>query len=66
MKASNAQNISKKAQASAKAAKGSAYAEQIRAIAYSIDTLVPGFYAWVGLFTLRYGGFTPNNQPYPY
>jgi hypothetical protein len=35
MQASNAENISKKAQASAKAAKGSAHAERIRAILYS-------------------------------
>jgi hypothetical protein len=34
MEASNAQNISKKAQASVKAAKSSAHAEQMRAIAY--------------------------------
>jgi hypothetical protein len=35
MKASNAQNISKTAQAFAKVAKSSAHAEQIRAILYS-------------------------------
>jgi hypothetical protein len=66
MQAPNAQNISKKAQASAKTAKRSAHAEQIRAIAYSMDTLVPGLYAWFGLFTIRLGGCTPDDQPYPY
>jgi hypothetical protein len=43
MQASNAQNISKKAQASAKAAKGSAHAEQIRAILYSLFRLTRRF-----------------------
>ncbi len=64
MEASNAQNLSKKAQALAKAAKSSAYAERIRAIAYSMDTLVPGFYAWFGPLTIRLGGCTPDDQ-YP-
>jgi hypothetical protein len=66
MQASNAENISKNAQASAKAAKGSAHAERIRAIAYSMDTLVPGLYAWFGPLTIRLGGCTPDDQPYPY
>jgi hypothetical protein len=66
MKAFNAQNISKKAQASANAAKRSAHAERIRAIAYSMDTLVPGFYAWFGPFAFRIGGCTPDDRPYPY
>jgi hypothetical protein len=66
MQASNAQNIAKKAQASAKAAKGSAHTERIRAIAYSMDTLVPGLYAWCGPFTIWLGGCTPDDQPYPY
>jgi hypothetical protein len=66
MQPSNAQNISEKAPASAKAAKGSVHAERIRAITYSMDTLVPGFYAWFGSFTIQIGGCTPNDQPYPY
>jgi hypothetical protein len=66
MQASNAENISKKAQAFAKAAKSSAHAERIRAIAYSMDTLVPGLYAWFGPFSIRLGGCTPDDQPYPY
>ncbi|WP_404789220.1 hypothetical protein [Altericista sp. CCNU0014] len=66
MEASNAQNISKKAPASAKAARNSAHAERIRAIAYSMDTLVPGVYAWFGPFTIRLGGCTPDDRPYPY
>ncbi len=66
MQASNAQNISKNAQASAKAAKSSAHTQQIRAIAYSMDTLVPGLYVWFEPFTIRLGGCTPDDQPYPY
>jgi hypothetical protein len=66
MQASNAQNISKKAQAPAKAAKNSAHAERIRAIAYSMDTLIPGLYAWFGPFTIRLGGCAPDDQPYSY
>jgi hypothetical protein len=37
MQVSNAQNISKKAQASAKVAKNSVHAERIRAIAYLLS-----------------------------
>jgi hypothetical protein len=66
VEASNAQDISKKAKASAKTAKGFVHAERIRALAYSMDTLVPGFYAWFGPFTIRIGGCTPDDQPYPY
>ena len=66
MQASNAQNTSKKVQTFAEHTKNSVHAERIRAIAYSMDTLVPGFYAWFGPLTLRIGGCTPDDQPYPY
>jgi hypothetical protein len=41
-------------------------AERIRAIAYSMDTLVPGFYVWLGSLTLRIGGCIPDDQPCRY
>jgi hypothetical protein len=31
-------------------------AEQLRAIAYSMDTLIPGFYLWTPFFSWRMGG----------
>jgi hypothetical protein len=40
--------------------------EAIRAIAYSMDTLIPGFYLWLNSFTLRIGGCMPDDQPYRY
>lgn len=60
MQAFNEENIFKKAQATANAAKRSAHAERIRAIAYSMDD------AWFGSFAIRIGGCTPDDQPYPY
>lgn len=45
---------------------GTAYGEQLRAIAYSMDTLVPGVYVWLRPWTLRWGGCTPDDQPYRY
>jgi hypothetical protein len=38
----------------------------MRAIAYSIDLLIPGFYLWLGKFSLRIGGAQPDNTPYKY
>jgi hypothetical protein len=46
--------------------KSVADAERIRAIAYSMDTLVPGFYVWLGSLTLRVGGCIPDDQPCRY
>jgi hypothetical protein len=46
--------------------KSIADAEQIRVIAYSMDTLVPGFYVWLGSLTLRIGGCIPDDQPCRY
>lgn len=43
-----------------------AYSERLRAIAYSMDILVPGFYLWFANFTLRIGGCKPDDQPYRY
>jgi hypothetical protein len=51
---------------SPKAVKASSHAERIRAIAYSMDTLVPGVYIWLGAFTLRLGGCIPDDRPYRY
>lgn len=34
--------------------------EKLRAIAYSLDCLVPGFYAWLGPLKLRIGGSVPE------
>lgn len=36
--------------------------QQLRAIAYSLDVLVPGFYLWVGAFKLRLGGSLPEEN----
>ena len=38
--------------------------ESLRAIAYSMDALVPGFYLWLGAFKLRIGGSMPEEN-YP-
>jgi hypothetical protein len=37
-----------------------------RAIAYSIDTLTPGFYLWLGNFSIRLFGTEPDDTPYRY
>ncbi len=38
--------------------------ESLRAIAYSMDALVPGLYIWVGTIKLRIGGSLPEaNYP---
>lgn len=33
-----------------------------KAIAYSMDTLIPGLYIWVGPFALRLGGSQPEEN----
>ena len=38
--------------------------EQLRAIAYSMDALVPGLYFWWGTLKLRLGGSLPE-ETYP-
>ncbi len=38
--------------------------EPLRAIAYSMDVLIPGFYLWLGAFKLRIGGSLPETT-YP-
>jgi hypothetical protein len=40
--------------------------EKKRAIAYSMDLLIPGLYIWLRIFTLRIGGEVPDDQPYRY
>jgi hypothetical protein len=34
--------------------------EQLRAIAYSMDTLIPGLYLWFGAIKIRIGGSLPE------
>jgi hypothetical protein len=43
---------------------GSQYDPQLRAIAYSLDVLIPGFYLWLGPIKLRLGGSDPEEN-YP-
>lgn len=38
--------------------------KKLSAIAYSMDTLIPGFYAWFGLFHIRIGG-SEAEETYP-
>jgi hypothetical protein len=40
--------------------------ENLRAIAYSMDLLIPGFYFWCPYFTIRIGGDKPDDSPYRY
>jgi hypothetical protein len=37
-----------------------------RAIAYSMDLLIPGLYIWLGNFTIRLFGSKPDDTPYKY
>lgn len=37
---------------------------KMRAIAYSLDTLIPGFYIWLGAIKIRIGGSLPEDS-YP-
>jgi hypothetical protein len=38
--------------------------EKLRAIAYSMDALIPGFYAWFGPLKIRIGG-SDAEETYP-
>ena len=40
--------------------------EKLRAIAYSMDLLIPGVYIWCPWFTLKIGGSYPDDNPYRY
>lgn len=40
--------------------------EKLRAIAYSMDLLIPGIYIWCPWFRLKIGGSTPDDNPYKY
>jgi hypothetical protein len=37
---------------------------QLQAIAYSLDTLIPGLYIWLGAIKIRIGGSLPE-ESYP-
>ena len=37
---------------------------QMRSIAYSLDTLIPGLYIWLGAIKIRIGGSEPE-ESYP-
>jgi len=37
---------------------------KMRAIAYSLDTLIPGIYIWLGAIKIRIGGSLPD-ESYP-
>lgn len=36
--------------------------ERMRAIAYSLDALIPGFYIWLGGIKIRLGGSLPETN----
>jgi hypothetical protein len=40
--------------------------ERKRAIAYSMDLLIPGLYIWIGSFSIRLLGIEPDDNPYKY
>jgi len=40
--------------------------EQMRAIVYSMDLLIPGLYVWLPGFNVRIGGSIPDDLPYKY
>ena len=40
--------------------------EKLRAIAYSMDLLIPGLYIWCPWFIFQVGGGTPDDKPYKY
>jgi hypothetical protein len=40
--------------------------EKLRAIAYSMDLLIPGVYIWCPWFILKIGGGSPDDNPYRY
>lgn len=43
-----------------------AVSDRKRAIAYSMDLLIPGLYIWLGSFTIRLFGSKPDDTPYKY
>ncbi|MCG6134174.1 MAG: hypothetical protein MET45_05855 [Nostoc sp. LLA-1] len=40
--------------------------EKMRAIAYSMDLLIPGLYVWLPGLIIRVGGSVPDDNPYKY
>jgi hypothetical protein len=45
---------------------GTVIGERKRAIAYSMDLLIPGLYIWIGSYTLRLFGEKPDDTPFQY
>lgn len=45
---------------------GAEVSERKRAIAYSMDLLIPGLYIWLGNFAFRLFGKEPEDTPYRY
>ena len=65
LKTTNLKNISKKF-AIARNCASSKENEAMRAIAYSMDLLLPGLYIWLLSFSFRIGGSVPDDIPYKY
>ncbi|MDZ8186148.1 MAG: hypothetical protein RMX96_15000 [Nostoc sp. ChiSLP02] len=65
LETTNLKNISKKF-AIARNSASSQENEAMRAIAYSMDLLIPGLYIWVLGFSFRIGGSIPDDMPYKY
>ena len=42
--------------------RGNSQTDALRAIAYSLDALIPGFYIWIGLVKLRIGSSQPEEN----
>ncbi|MBD0386488.1 MAG: hypothetical protein ICV54_08150 [Nostoc sp. C3-bin3] len=65
LETTNLKNISKK---SAIARNWASFKENepMRAIAYSMDLLLPGLYIWLFGFSFRIGGNVPDDIPYKY
>ncbi|MHC5718564.1 MAG: hypothetical protein ACYTX0_42450 [Nostoc sp.] len=65
LETTNLKNISKKF-AIARNSASFKENEAMRAIAYSIDLLLPGLYIWLLGFSFRIGGSLPDDIPYKY
>ncbi|BDI19258.1 hypothetical protein ANSO36C_50600 [Nostoc cf. commune SO-36] len=65
LKTTNLKNISKKF-AIARNRASFKENEAMRAIAYSMDLLLPGLYIWLFGFNFRIGGNVPDDVPYKY
>jgi len=65
LETTNLKNISKKF-AIARNSPSLKQNEAMRAIAYSMDLLIPGLYIWLLGFSFRIGGSVPDDIPYKY